>query len=231
MTAGRVDQANVPDVLRRLLARVAILEAVPGGGIMFDTEPQAGDWLYVETTGSHPIPGPNPFGDTAGIYFTSDAEVLWLNSTNGIFLDGEDRILGGAGGAVTVQAGTRDISAPFTQFVFFDVDVYGQQNDGVLFNVYDDDNSGWGAVVRGNNNGGISLETLGTNSSGISLFIGGTANGSPGIALGTADASGTNIGTNGDTVGFFTVGPVPQQATPVTLADVIAGLQAFGLFA
>lgn len=36
--------------------------AAAGGGIQFDTEPQSGDWLYVETTGAGPAVAGQPYG-------------------------------------------------------------------------------------------------------------------------------------------------------------------------
>ena len=51
-----------------------------GGGIQFDTEPQSGDWLYVETTGQGPlIPGRGAYGFAVR---TSDA----LSTLGGMLL-------------------------------------------------------------------------------------------------------------------------------------------------
>lgn len=51
-----------------------------------------------------------------------------------------------------------------------------------------------------------------------------------GVELVSSDAAGY-ISINGSALGFFGVTPVAQPATPTTLADVIAALQALGLVA
>jgi hypothetical protein len=54
--------------------------------------------------------------------------------------------------------------------------------------------------------------------------------GGNGVSINDTGGGGVNVQTNaGGNLGFFAVGPVAQQATPVTLADVIALLQAYGL--
>lgn len=156
-------------------------------GLQFDTEPQPGNFLFAETIGSNLIPGPNPSGYTAGIFFSSNAELLWLNSTNGIFLDGEDRILGGPGGAVTIQAGTKDNASPFAQEAFFDVDVYGIDNSGISITVHDANNSGITFDTKGADNSGIFFQTDGVRNSGIELE---TSNGNSGVTLRTNNDTG-----------------------------------------
>jgi hypothetical protein len=59
----------------------------------------------------------------------------------------------------------------------------------------------------------------------IDCFSGGN------IIIGTAGGGPVKIASNSGSVGFFGAAPAGQQPTPVTLADVIAILRAFGLAA
>jgi hypothetical protein len=93
MTAGRVDQANVPDALRSHLRRIAILEAVLPG-IRFDTEPQAGHWLDIETTAA------DGFGYGIRLVATSDSGIyIFANGSE----YGELKLSPGGNGIVTLN--------------------------------------------------------------------------------------------------------------------------------
>lgn len=132
------------------------VDPIPGiGGIMFDTYPQAGNWLYVETddeTGS----GGSPSGlgvevydasPNGGIMFTSDAggvrSRISLNEFGGddIILDPADRVViqGTAQitGGLIVFGNDADISTNVTAHIEAgSSDHYGVQvddTDGVTF--------------------------------------------------------------------------------------------------
>lgn len=67
-----------------------------GGGIQFDTEPQAGTWLYVETTGAA----------TSGYGIEMNAsDGIWLHGPNSLTLEGD------AGADLTSASGNIGIHA------------------------------------------------------------------------------------------------------------------------
>ncbi len=109
----------------------------------------------------------------------------------------------------------------------FDLDVSGEYNQGITLASH---NTGGHA-----GSGGASMGADGDGNSGVEVFGQGVNNG--GVLLSTKDTGNGGVmiqpGLNPteEFVGFFGVGPVVKQATPVTLGDVIALLQAYGLSA
>ena len=92
-----------------------------------------------------------------------------------------------------------------------------------------------GILINDNSGGGIIIETT-TPSDAIAIQSGDaislTTAGGTGLILNDTGGAGVNLQTNpAGKLGFFAVGPIVQQATPVTLADVIALLKAYGLSA
>ncbi len=103
------------------------------------------------------------------------------------------------------------------------------RNQGWSANISSDYNQGFAAFVTGANNQGVSLGAQGVGSAGVSVGVVANDGNTELIANGT----GTVTIQRGPTkkLAFFGVAGVAQQATPVTLGDVIALLQAYGLSA
>jgi hypothetical protein len=143
MPPGRVDQTNVPDVLRDLLKRVRALEAVPvssGGGLQFNSgtygADNVGDWLVVETTS---------FGGSqgAGVYFHDQ----------------------GGGGMIFQSTST---GSPDASGVALKVD--GNYNAGIQIEVIDGKNNGGALIsVNGDGNNGIQILESGDSTNGIQI--------------------------------------------------------------
>jgi hypothetical protein len=133
--------------------------AAAGGGIQFDTQPQAGQFLYAEADG----PGT-----------TADGYAIQLSDPNG----------NGIGLTSPIFAGFGQPGAPTWAM----------------------DGSGFHAIL---------------NSNGQTFSVWAS----------TGDIMNARVTSGVPQLGFFTATPVPQQATPVTLGDVIALLQAYGLSA
>jgi len=153
--------------------------------------------------------------------------------------------------------GSSASQAPGTDDIRYDTDNEGGYLD-VTANGPDDP-SGWAFRWVNTDNGGFLVDQTGTasmfqvnaGSDGITMRdltngdvfeCGGTAgillsdtsgNGINETTTGTATFTGaeTQIGQSGGKVGFFGTNAVTQPAHPVTLADVIAALQALGLTA
>lgn len=184
MPQNRSDQAGLALALKNHEARIRALEANPivgaggGSGIMFDTYPQPGDWLYVEATGNN--------GSGTGIALIADTAAMYTQGdTVGIEARGTGS--GTSGDMSLIAYKEIDLVAGFngTGNIACSLEApYG------LFKVLDQD--------------------------GQFLFsVGNGAMGDP------------------DVIGFFNMAssPVAQQSTPVTLGDVVALLQAYGLSA
>lgn len=88
-----------------------------------------------------------------------------------------------------------------------------------------DEHSGAGI----NLNAPISSSAISIQTGGPLLLVGGLRGG---VEINCSSSSGVNVQTDATgKLGFFAHAPVVQQPTPVTLADVIALLQAYGLSA
>jgi hypothetical protein len=117
------------------------------------------------------------------------------------------------GGYLYTQVSSSDPTFGFG-YVFDDVNENGSLFTGPLF--VDDQSAGAATARIGSGFG----HRFNLGSSGQSFFVNGAA---------TIAQFETSSGT--DQLAFFGVAPVVRQATPVTLADVIALLQAYGLSA
>lgn len=139
------------------------------------------------------------------------------------------------------------------------INVSGDDNQGLNENVSGTANAGINEAVTGDDSAGLSRSVTGANVTGIRDRISGTSNegylldvdgdgGGPitlqidgasnlGMKLrALAGSDGHGFGlieqtTTTDPLAFLAGTPAPQQPTPVTLADVIAILQTFGLAA
>lgn len=145
-------------------------------GIQFDTTPQAGEFLEVETGG----PGVTPFGTTIDLHDESGDGVS-LRSVGTVNLIGVSLDLTGTSHFTLLSTGSDD------------------------------------SLIE-SGDGDLSVQSSGGD---IIMLTG--AGGSPGLVN-----VQNNMRINGLSLGFFGAN-VPQQATPVTLGDVIALLQAYGL--
>lgn len=181
--------------------------------------PNVGSWLSVATTAGAVVPLP-------GIPTLSGAMVFIDNGDGGIWLtDSHGSAIGLTGGQwIGYLAGSNE--TVYTQGGNFyrytgggNVDFYTGLN---------------GSGTGGSASGSFNVYTVsddGTQAGSVSFNIGATTPGS--FAVNGNIASVVYIDSTGaaDRLGFFNVGPVAQQPTPVTLADVIALLQAYGLSA
>jgi hypothetical protein len=141
--------------------------AAGAAGIEFDTFPQAGTWLYIETTGSDPNTG-------NGLDLVA-AKVINIQTVEDVF--------------VTARSSQQS----------FDGDYQIQAAQ-----------SGTGSLLlQSQDEARVEASNL--------------------ISIDAAAAGDVRI--NMLRLGFFGAGPVAQQATPVTLANVISLLQAYGLAA
>ena len=138
--------------------------------------------------------------------------------------------------AAAASSGIKFDTAPQAgQYLFVETDGPALTPDGFVFEVRDPNGNGsaiYGVPV-------ILGDVLNTNNGAVYLLTGGGHR----FDLTLAQEFSVRNGYNGPRIfsakitagvsqlGFFGVGPVPKQATPVTLADVIALLQAYGLSA
>jgi hypothetical protein len=150
ITAGSSASVTFAPFLRSATSAAA-------GGIQFDTQPQAGQYLYVEADG----PGT-----------TTDGYAIQLSDQTG----------NGIGLTSPIFTGFEQAGAP----------------------TFSQDGGGFRLVLNSNGQR-VSIRT------------------STDDIINAAETVGVAQ------LGFFTAVPVPQQATPATLADVIALLQAYGL--
>ncbi len=147
-----------------------------GGGIKFDTDPQTGDWLWIEV-----------------LNYPSNVGFTPVDSLDSAFG------LRAVDGGIQFQAGPDDHSDVINSF--FRVDVQGGGNFGVKFNVLDDPNSGFKVVVGGATSssgillhltdggfGSIKFQTDGSNAGGIKLVDFGSGGG--GISITAAGSGG-----------------------------------------
>lgn len=195
-----------------------------GGGIQFDTSPQTGTFLDATTTGDD---------GTDGINFTAAGGRMRLRSSAGDVIIGSDNddVDISAGGAFSTIA----VGQALLESASADVQLQGQTNVGIT------------AVAGTAGMQGQTGANLSAIAGDVDLTAGGTGNihlarGTVGttakIDITSADiALVTNSGKIIEVLeagaarklGFFGTAPVVKQATPVTLGDVIALLQAYGL--
>lgn len=103
------------------------------------------------------------------------------------------------------------------------------QQGGLEVTLPDHDNAGIVVDIHGNDNAGMLTAIAGTNNSGWSLDVSGTGNNGVVIRARAAAQGGVLIQTLAtEKIGVFGKTPVVQQATPVTLGNVISLLQAYG---
>lgn len=173
----------------------------PAGGIQFDTA-NSGGTLDVTT-------------DTGGMDFEDTSSGILLRSINP---DSSDVAIGQATGVVGIGA-DHSISLESAEDVFIRADSGGGFYGGLRLEAIG------GANIVMNTDGGVGA-TIDIDSNGQAITIGSNV-GSPSVDL-NADVT---VAAAGKKVGFFGAAPVVRQATPVTLADVIALLQAYNLSA
>lgn len=211
-----------------------ISKTTPGAGIQFDTL-NVGDWLSVETVDS----------SGNGILFQEDGDggIFLHNQGNGGLTlrdEGNDGILlneFGSGGVNFQDHGGGGFNVNISGsggggFAVNNVDSGGTEfqdsgGGGIFLN---DHSSGNGLVLQETGNSFIALNTqLGPNAPANGVFVSLATAQIFTVLAGGGFASIIRAGSDG--IGFFGVAQAPQQPTPVTLADVIALLQAYGLAA
>lgn len=204
----------------------AAASSASGSGIQFDTAPQAGDWLYVETTGS----GPNPptlgtgFGflaDSGGFNFKSQG-----NANPGFSVGVQDTANGGIALATSDSSQGINLTATATFGPGVELATVGTTG-GIKLQTFNTGSTHADITLLQETLGQIVIQNAGTGTSGI------TINNGAGGGVNILDSmDGVNVQSDASgKLGFFHVAAVTQQATPVTLADVIALLQAYGLSA
>lgn len=168
-TGAIIARCPAPGVAQGDTTEVSWFPSVGGGdGIRFDTYPQQGDWLYVETGGSG---GPNNDGQE---YVTTDTAGTPITDVE----------LGGGG-------------APGAGFGFFDVDVYGTDNSGIDLTTHDTHNAGINIRARDTNNAGVNIEASEANNAGVTIEAQGANNAGVSLEASSANNAGVTITSRG----------------------------------
>jgi hypothetical protein len=158
-----------------------------GGGIQFDTDPQAGDWLVVTTTGTEPITGIGvQFTDSGGGGVNFETTGFGTHGQGGVYIQGDDASGSGFPAALAVQMNETSNAAPIGITVDADATAGGGgTGNAVGLNANADGNAASGAVAV---------------SAGAALFGTGSV-GATGV-VGSSDIQSTTA--SGDAVGVHT---------------------------
>lgn len=203
---------------------------------------RAADQVYVPKAGagSGQFPITDPVGD-AQIATQDTGTTIALIGSGKVNFDNDDRInfnnlesvrfnntldveLDNNGAFVVHSNGGVDVSVPGISFEAFGGGGMFIHNVGGGITILNDAGSGGhGFAITQNDTGGIGFSDNGGGGIGI--------NGTGGVGIDDSSTNGVEIGSGGSYLAFFGATPVQQQATPVTLGDVIALLQAYGLSA
>jgi hypothetical protein len=238
---------SIQSLLSDIARRVRILEAQRGGGIDFETIPQDGDWLYVETTGPDTIPSGTAEGRSMA--FIDNSPTGGMLQTGMLFAStaGEQHKHGGptAGGAEEL-------------FTFFDValeegtgDTYGimaltGNGDGTAnFTVVTNDNGVSGGfpdinLNAGGDNGSGDVNITAGQDASVNVFRDINLNANTGDINESAGndlnlSAGNDLNIIGPSIGFFNGGPTTQPTITgsrggnAALASLLTALDAMGL--